>query len=452
MNNNNKRYITVKPLKLDTFEKLIRRENGDKVITNKVPAAIHFFEPAISQSSGKYLVDTDWINYELLGIKREKPDDRHISQLLMAKSAAEAQRRDVFNKELQKVNSEKYELQTKLDELSVKMANCDRNVTDLDKQLDVELKKEKRSDTKINSIKDKKEKELELKQDYYSEWQLVKDLLASKEKREIELVNEERNPDNNIIQIEAEIIRARKNNVYTDKELQDQIAVRYTTNPNSNLDATVTADSVWSKLERIKLTNDDIIFDRTDIKSVLQLCALMGAKIVAKSNKIHDTINGKYEYYIYDEDIEVKHSIASEKSKEEAYRIKGMLSQEIMRDILTISGISTYGMTESKVEEEIYKLINADSEFFIRTARLQNTDRTQQRTVYDLISFGLIVNNDLGIGYKIQSTGQTLPITNFTELVEYLHSTSNKDGLLKTLMNELDNKKSKLVNSHNFTR
>lgn len=449
--NNNKRYITIKPLQLDTFEKLLKRGTGDKTISNKVPDAVHFFEPAISQSTGRYMIDTSWINYELLGIKKEKPDDGHIAQLLMAKAAAISQRRDTFHKELQKVYSEKYDLQTKLDELSVKMSNCDRTITDLDKQVDTELKKDKRSDTKISGLKEKKEKEQDTKQEFFAEWQLTKDLLASKEKREAELITEERTPDNTIVQIEQEIIKARQQNVFTDKELQDQIAVRYTTNSNSNLDTTITADSVWSKLERVRLSNEDLVFDMSDIKATLQLCALVGAGLVAKSNKIEDTLSGKYEYYIYDTEIEIKSDLAIRKSKEAAYSTKSMLTQEVLRDILSIHGISSYGLSESQVEQRIYDLIDKDSEGFLKTAKLQNTDRMQQRTVHDLKAYGIIVDNDLGTGYKIASTGQIINVSNLVELTEYLHGANHKDGLLRTLINDLDNKKNRVINSYNFS-
>lgn len=451
MNNNNNRYVVLKPLSIPTFENLIKREGSSVgVITNKVPQASHYFQPAFDRHTWSFLVDTSYLDYEMLGIEIHKPDTPYIANLMMQKAVAQENFYKTYEEELIKLKSTIVSLETDLDDKANLIKKIDRDLTDNEKALDLELKKEKRNEAKLTGYKERKEALTEQRLLVFSDWQYIKDQIESKNKKEKELIAESKLTNANILRSEAEIVKARAENVYTEKELQNRVAQIFRSNANATLDIFDSPESVWKNVPPIKLDNQDITFDKADIKQALQLCAIMGSGLVAKSNRISDTLGGKYEYYIYDNKVETQMNISSEKVKETAYNTKVQLSIDAMRDIITMNGYMVYGMSEQDIEAAIYSLINKDAAKFIQQANLENTARVQKKTVTELITYNIIVKNNDGQGYKIANTNQILPGQSFDDLVVFLHGANNKETMLKSLIIELENKKGQLKNTHSF--
>lgn len=449
--NNNNRYVVLKPLSIPTFENLIKREGSSLgVVTNKVPQASHYFSPAFDRHTWRFLVDTSYLDFEMLGIETHKPDTPYIANLMMQKAAAKENFQKTFEEELIKIKSALVSLETELDDKANLIKKIDRDTVDNDKSLDLELKKEKRNEAKITTYKEKKEALAEQRILVFSDWQYIKDQIESKNKKEQELLAESKLTNANILRSEAEIVKARAENVYSVKELQNRVAQIFMSNANATLDIFDSPESIWKRVPPVKLDNQDLTFDKSDIKQALQLCALMGSGLVAKSNRISDTLGGKYEYYIYDNKTEIQMSISNEKVKESAYNIKTQLSIDAMRDIIVMNGYMAYGLTEQDIEAHIYTLISKDPAKFIQQASLENTARVQKKTVTELITYNIIVKNSDGQGYKIANTNQILPILTFDDLVIFLHGSNNKETMLKSLIIELENKKGQLKNVHSF--
>ena len=450
-NNNSNRYVVLKPLAIPTFENIIKRENATAgVITNKVPQASHYFQPAFDRHTWSFLVNTSYLDYELLGIETHKPDTPYIANLMMQKALAQENFYKTYEEELIKLKSMIVSLETDLDDKANLIKKIDRDISDNEKALDLELKKDKRSEAKITNYKEKKDTLAEQRVIVFSEWQYIKDQIESKSNKEKDLIAESKLTNANILRSEAEIIKARAENVYTEKELQNKVAQIFRSNANATLDVFDSPDSVWKYIPPIKLGNQDIIFDKADIKQALQLCALMGSGLVAKSNRLSDTLGGKYEYYIYDNKTETQMNISAEKVKETAYNTKTKLSIDTMRDIITMNGYMAYGMSEPDIEVAIYDLIRKDAAKFIQQANLENTARVQKKTITELITYNIIIKNNDGQGYKIANTNQILPVQSFDELVIFLHGSNNKETMLKSLIIELENKKGQLKNTHSF--
>jgi hypothetical protein len=451
MNNNNNRYVVLKPLSIPTFENLIKREGSSAgVITNKVPQASHYFQPAFDRHTWSFLVDTSYLDYEMLGIEIHKPDTPYIANLMMQKAVTQENFYKTYEEELIKLKSTIVSLETDLDDKANLIKKIDRDLADNEKALDLELKKEKRNEAKVTGYKEKKEALTEQRLLVFSDWQYIKDQIESKNKKEKELIAESKLTNANILRSEAEIVKARAENVYTEKELQNRVAQIFRSNANATLDIFDSPESVWKNVPPIKLDNQDLTFDKADIKQALQLCAIMGSGLVAKSNRISDTLGGKYEYYIYDNKTEIQMNISTEKVKETAYNTKVQLSIDTMRDIITMNGYMAYGMSEQDIEAAIYSLINKDAAKFIQQANLENTARVQKKTVTELITYNIVVKNNDGQGYKIANTNQILPVQSFDDLVIFLHGSNNKETMLKSLIIELENKKGQLKNTHSF--
>ena len=185
MNNNNNRYIVLKPLSIPTFENLIKREGSSVgLITNKVPQASHYFQPAFDRHTWSFLVDTSYLDYEMLGIEIHKPDTPYIANLMMQKAVTQENFYKTYEEELIKLKSTIVSLETDLDDKANLIKKIDRDLADNEKALDLELKKEKRNEAKVTGYKEKKEALTEQRLLVFSDWQYIKDQIESKNKKE----------------------------------------------------------------------------------------------------------------------------------------------------------------------------------------------------------------------------------------------------------------------------